>query len=444
MSVLTLYRDDVRVDEHVLMRAVVSLGRHPDNDIVLDDLALSRFHARVERRGDRYVVVDLGSQNGVFLNGVRISGEAAIRPGDRVGIGRYVGVFNESVDHPVRPGKAAAASPQKAGTHTGPCLVMLHDGNEVDRFALKPDGMVIGRSQRCDVVIGLLALSRRHARVRQGSDGEWYVEDLGSQNGTYLNDLPVTAPAQLTSGDVLNFFEYALMFEADDNTEADAAPLTREAGDEFTARTRALRKPKIKAPKPKPKPKKGDKTFDSANLVSEVIELSLEDVEELSPDFDPVMATRDERLVFTSDQSSADVADIEDEPIEAGPTAAREGRVVRSWPSAPETATALSASQRPASAGRLEVFVDGRIVTEVPLALGAVRVGSDARCDVALPPLAGIAPWHLLVIAIGESVVMMRVGDAPAPRIVGKVVYQSFLEPGDKIDLGRAALVYRV
>ena len=32
MSVLTLYRDDVRVDEQVLMRAVVSLGRHPDND----------------------------------------------------------------------------------------------------------------------------------------------------------------------------------------------------------------------------------------------------------------------------------------------------------------------------------------------------------------------------------------------------------------------------
>ena len=43
------------------MRAIVALGRHPENDIVLDDRTLSRFHARLERRGDRYVVVDSGA-----------------------------------------------------------------------------------------------------------------------------------------------------------------------------------------------------------------------------------------------------------------------------------------------------------------------------------------------------------------------------------------------
>ena len=479
MSRLTLYQEDKRIEEHVLMRAVVSLGRHSDNDIVLNDLSLSRFHARIERRGDRYVVVDLGSQNGVHLNGVRISGEAAIRPGDRIGMGRFVGVFNEGADRRVRasdppltaatkalsdsplkkPAKDRAsrlsASESERPARQGPVLYLTHHGKQTDRFQLDEDAMVIGRSQRCDIVIGLLALSRRHARVQLDDSGEWIVEDLGSQNGTYLNDQQVVGPTVLHNGDTLNFFEYALHFKASKKRKAKAAEPKRRA-----KKAQAKRSGASVDPPPAPKRRKKsslkkktlremperlslnaarDEAYESSFAVSEVIELSVSDVEELAPDgYDPLFDTRADRNFMAGD--SVPPQQAQSQARKAQQTGS--SRVMRSWPGSADAAMALASSQRPSSNGHISVAVDGKVLTEVPLSLGPVRIGSDARCDVALPPLPGIAPWHLLITQIGDSVLMVRIGEAAAPRIAGRAVYQAFLLPDDSVELGRVVLSY--
>jgi len=52
---------------------------------------------------------------------------------------------------------------------------------------LNPDGTIIGRSHECDIVIDSKHVSRHHARIYSSSDGQWYVEDLGSSNGTFVN-----------------------------------------------------------------------------------------------------------------------------------------------------------------------------------------------------------------------------------------------------------------
>jgi serine phosphatase RsbU (regulator of sigma subunit) len=62
------------------------IGRHPDCDIVVEVGAVSRFHAKVVRRGTDFVLEDQGSRNGTFLNGQLISGGQALREGDRVRI----------------------------------------------------------------------------------------------------------------------------------------------------------------------------------------------------------------------------------------------------------------------------------------------------------------------------------------------------------------------
>src|SRR5258706_12486035 len=51
------------------------LGRSPDNDIILRDPATSGHHARVERRGDTFWIVDVGSTNGTLVNGVPSKGK---------------------------------------------------------------------------------------------------------------------------------------------------------------------------------------------------------------------------------------------------------------------------------------------------------------------------------------------------------------------------------
>jgi hypothetical protein len=63
------------------------LGRSPDNDVILRDPATSGHHARLERRGDQFWLVDLGSTNGTLVNGEPIQ-EKELSHGDRVTIGQ--------------------------------------------------------------------------------------------------------------------------------------------------------------------------------------------------------------------------------------------------------------------------------------------------------------------------------------------------------------------
>jgi pSer/pThr/pTyr-binding forkhead associated (FHA) protein len=70
-----------------LAGTVVRIGRSPSADVVLDDASVSRRHALVTRRGERTVILDDRSRNGVYVNGERVS-EADLRDGDTITVGR--------------------------------------------------------------------------------------------------------------------------------------------------------------------------------------------------------------------------------------------------------------------------------------------------------------------------------------------------------------------
>lgn len=65
-----------------------TIGRHPDSDVFLDDITVSRRHVVIERTDDGYVLRDVGSLNGTYVNKKRVD-EARLRYGDEVQIGRY-------------------------------------------------------------------------------------------------------------------------------------------------------------------------------------------------------------------------------------------------------------------------------------------------------------------------------------------------------------------
>ncbi len=69
------------------------LGRSPDNDVILRDPATSGHHARIERRGDQFWIVDLGSTNGTLVNGEPVQ-EKQLNHGDRVTIGQNAVQFS--------------------------------------------------------------------------------------------------------------------------------------------------------------------------------------------------------------------------------------------------------------------------------------------------------------------------------------------------------------
>lgn len=68
---------------------VTTVGRHPESDIFLDDITVSRHHAKFVRSSGRLYLEDLGSLNGTYVNRTLLDGRAQVRDGDEIQIGKY-------------------------------------------------------------------------------------------------------------------------------------------------------------------------------------------------------------------------------------------------------------------------------------------------------------------------------------------------------------------
>jgi DNA-binding NtrC family response regulator len=75
-----------RAREHVFDKAEITIGAMEDNDLVVSDDTVSRYHCRIVQEETSYLLVDLGSTNGTFINRVRIK-EAYLKPGCTIGLG---------------------------------------------------------------------------------------------------------------------------------------------------------------------------------------------------------------------------------------------------------------------------------------------------------------------------------------------------------------------
>lgn len=76
---------------------VTQLGRHPDSDVMLDDITVSRRHVEIERTEEGYVVRDVGSLNGTYVNQERVD-RAVLHHGDELQIGKFRLVLFERAD----------------------------------------------------------------------------------------------------------------------------------------------------------------------------------------------------------------------------------------------------------------------------------------------------------------------------------------------------------
>ncbi len=81
----------------VLESGVTRLGRHPESEISLEDITVSRRHAEIERESDGYVIRDVGSLNGTYVNQERVD-RSELHHGDEVQIGKFRLVFFERDD----------------------------------------------------------------------------------------------------------------------------------------------------------------------------------------------------------------------------------------------------------------------------------------------------------------------------------------------------------
>jgi len=110
-----------------LGNAPQTIGRSANNAIVINDAEISRRHAQITPQGDGYVLEDLGSTNGSFVNGIRLNQPMALKHGDTVAFGdtvrlRYwaAGMASEIVQAPADDVPTPALPPQPVPVYTQP------------------------------------------------------------------------------------------------------------------------------------------------------------------------------------------------------------------------------------------------------------------------------------------------------------------------------------
>jgi pSer/pThr/pTyr-binding forkhead associated (FHA) protein len=172
-----------------------TIGSKPDCDMVVESARVSGHHCRLVRDEKGYVLEDLGSTNGTFVNGVRLTGPVRVERGDSVTLG---------VTTPM-PWPPAPTDPGSHGTPPVPELPWTHPV-----LGFRGAAMVIGRASDCDYVIDVAMVSSHHARLSRTFDGVW-IEDLGSANGTFVNSRRVEGKVAVKSGDAINLGTYSLV-----------------------------------------------------------------------------------------------------------------------------------------------------------------------------------------------------------------------------------------
>lgn len=105
--------------EFALHQSVINIGRRLDNDLVLEDPRVSRKHAQLRAIGHRFMLFDLNSSGGTYVNGLSIS-QSLLSPGDVISLGGVSMVFGQEQVQP-HPGldKTAPSGQSKAETNIG-------------------------------------------------------------------------------------------------------------------------------------------------------------------------------------------------------------------------------------------------------------------------------------------------------------------------------------
>ncbi len=230
--VLTLGRDVVR--ELRSDRAMINIGREPTQDISIDNAGISRQHCRICFEGGRFFLRDLGSENGVELNGAPVQ-SAELRPGDSIELGKYAIYFEPSetqlsrLERAGRPSLAAREEAEEGATvsmraeeqdrarHKRQRRQAAHlrrldgSGRALERYGLESSETILGRGREVDVPLSGWLLRPEHALIEAGRDG-YLLRPLGGMRGVFVNGEKISAKRQLRHHDRIKIGKTTLRF----------------------------------------------------------------------------------------------------------------------------------------------------------------------------------------------------------------------------------------
>ncbi|MGH9714912.1 MAG: FHA domain-containing protein [Candidatus Acidiferrales bacterium] len=240
MSKLVLKFENSVLKELSVGAKEVSIGRSPDNGLVIDNPAVSHYHARVFNEEGRLMLEDFGSMNGTFVNGQRVK-MVTLKPGDSVGIGKHTIVVTDSrevragtLDHdeakPAAPkinetvmldtkerreflhkvaavGESAQVAPARLKI---PTLIVLRGRTDQKEYTLSDKLTVIGKSAMATVKLRGWFAPKAAAQINRREDNAYYIG--GADKIPSVNGQPVLRPTKLSSGDIIEVSGIQLEF----------------------------------------------------------------------------------------------------------------------------------------------------------------------------------------------------------------------------------------
>ena len=134
-----------------LNKSIITIGREAGNDIVLESPQISRYHTRLTLQGGVYVVEDMGSTNGTFLNGQRVLRPTPVTTGDLIGVGETIllkvqGVAGETIVERGQP-QFVMPPPPPVYAPRRPSMRLRHRSTHPRRLSMRLRRIPIARRQ---------------------------------------------------------------------------------------------------------------------------------------------------------------------------------------------------------------------------------------------------------------------------------------------------------
>ena len=136
----------------------LTVGRDANNAVAINDAEVSRRHARLNFQGGKYVIEDLGSTNGTFVNGQRLTGPHVLKPGDVVAFGEQIVLMYDAAN--IDPG-ATIASPRQAAMRTAvPTPAPVIPPPPAQNYVNQMPGAYVApkKTNLAPIIIGIVAL----------------------------------------------------------------------------------------------------------------------------------------------------------------------------------------------------------------------------------------------------------------------------------------------
>jgi len=230
MSKLILKFENSVLNEVPVGSKEVSIGRSPDNGLVIDNPAVSHYHARVFNEEGRLMLEDFGSMNGTFVNGQRVK-MVSLKAGDSVLIGKHSILISDSREEtnafPTNGGAKAAPkinetvmldtkerreflqkvaavgeSAQVAPSRVQVATLVVRKGKTDQReYTLSNKLTVIGKSALATVKLKAWFAPKAAAQITRRDDNSYSIG--GADKVPTVNGQPVIHPIKLSAGDVI-------------------------------------------------------------------------------------------------------------------------------------------------------------------------------------------------------------------------------------------------